>query len=648
MKASYLRAAALCAICCIAGAAQAAETTLLFNRGALAPLGIEVLDECGGCVAQRERADYREQRYAAVDAASLRWSGRPGRFGALLAGAVRHQGGPRLRLSSGERLDLAGFQLRRRGSARMGLELADAAGEVWFQLDHAHAYVAEDGALSLQHMDMRVSEVLAQRLGRPQWTGVLVGGVQTEGLAAASADMASKAAGACPLQWPSVAAQADVEMLRLALNWEERQPDGVNFYRCGRSDGLGGHSRACSADSEDGLVVLAPDASLRNAGSAAVAWYAKFSPPAPPYANDQHPFLVWNLYRLDADGQLVQIAASAAKHAFHTINAVCDCAQGHVLFPGCEDTYGGFSNDYPSGLAPRSEIIPYTAQWGRCGSLYDKDCDGLRDSDEGLLPDDAYNRAKRLAVRESELLPSRHVGARWFLEYWYVVRDDANPWNNIGLMQIEPQKVRGQGLDPNAYVWRFEVNDFRRGSMLDRWLDMAPAGAWQRRSLVSTPQGRALLATRVTRRGDGRYAYAYMVFNLDLTLTRTSGQEPNLRVEQNLGVERFAVFTDPQALIEAQDFAAVADTGTSWSVARDNTRVAWTRGSSTPLGWGLTFRFGFVSDFAPRDSKAHLGAAESIWHAATFAPLRDWEPVSRPRPAANAADLSSTVGARAE
>ena len=41
------------------------------------------------------------------------------------------------------------------------------------------------------------------------------------------------------------------------------------------------------------------------------------------------------------------------KHAFHSINAACECAEDEMLFPGCEDTYGGFSNDYAGGLGPR-------------------------------------------------------------------------------------------------------------------------------------------------------------------------------------------------------------------------------------------------------------------------------------------------------
>lgn len=612
--------------------AQAATTTLWFNRGALAPLGIELLDACGGCERLPETADYRGQRFDVVAGERLRWQAAGRRFGALLDGGVRHRGGPQLRLPGAARADLGGFHLRRRGTARMGLDIADAAGTVWFTLDHAHAYVADDGTLALRHMDLRLADTFARRLGRPEWSGLLVGGAEAVGLHGASEPADAKGVDACPVDWPSATAHADVEMLRLAVNWEERQPDGVNAYRCGRSDGVGGHTRVCSADSEDGLVVLAPDASLRNAGDASVAWYAKFSAPRPPYDNDQHPYLVWNLYRLDADGRLTQLGASGAKHAFHTVNAVCNCPAGNVLYPGCEDTYGGFSNDFPSGLAPRQEIVPFTARWGRCGSLHDKNCDGRRDADDGLLPDDAYHRGKRLAVRERELSPALHAGARWFLEYWYVVRDDVDPWNNLGLMEVVPQKVRGQGADPNAYVWRFDVTDFRRGSVLDSWLATTPAEGWQRRSLVDTPQGRALLATRVRPLADGRYAYDYALFNLDLTLARLSGSEPNLRVEQNLGIERFSVFAERNAQVVQPDFGGVAEVTGSWTAQRSDDRIAWSRGSAPALDWGLTFRFGFISDLPPHDSTAHLGAGDSIWHAATFAPLRGWQPATRARP----------------
>ncbi|MBN8740014.1 MAG: hypothetical protein BGP24_21235 [Lysobacterales bacterium 69-70] len=614
-----------------AAESDAAGTTLWFNQGALAPLGLRLDTDCGGCADAGLRADYRELRFAVAAGAGLRWRRAAGRFEALQPGRQTHRGGPRLRLADGSLLNLDGFALRQRGGARVALDLVDGQGRAWFTLDHAHVYVDEAGALSLRHMDLRVGAALAQRLARPETDGLLVGGAQSDALAAAADVVApTKQSAQCAAVWPGASAQADVQMLRLAQNWELRQPDGVNAYRCGRSDGFGGHSRICTADSDDGLVVLAPDASLRNVGTAAVAWYAKFSPPAPPYGNDQHPFLVWNLYRLDADGRLRQLGASAAKHAFHTINAVCDCGDGNVLYPGCEDTYGGFSNDYPTALAPRSEIVPYGARWGRCGSLYDKDCDGQRDADDGLLPDDAFHPAKRLGVAERELLPARHPGARWFVEYWYLVRDDAEPWNNFGLMQVTPQKRRGQGSDPDAYAWSFEVAGFHNESMVQHWAASPPDGAWQRRAVVQTAQGRALLVTRVTARSDGRYAYVYELFNLDLMLARTRGAEPDLRIEENRGIERFAVFADARAQIDAIEFAGAAADAAAWPAARDALRVNWTRGATQPaLDWGTTFRFAFVSDLAPRDSTALLGSGAESWTAATLAPRRDWEPPPR-------------------
>lgn len=612
------------------------ETTLWFNEGVLAPLGL-VLEPGPGSEQPRDAAGYRTLRFAIAPGQALQWRRAQRRFAELAGGAVAHRGGFRLRLPDGSHLDLRGFRLQPAAAAGGALVLADAQGRAWFALDHAHHQVDAGDVLVLRHMDLRLGAALAQRLGRPEWQGLLLGGAQTRG----STDAAAKAVtdgprggAACTVEWPSSSASADVQMLRLAVNWEERQPDGVNAYRCGRSDGNGGHSLRCTADSDDGLVVLAPDASLRNVGTASVAWYAKFSPPAPPYANDQHPFLVWNIYRLDADGSLHQVGISAAKHAFHTVNAACGCAEGNVLYPGCEDTYGGFSNDYPSALAPRREIVPYPARWGRCGSLYDANCDGRADAGGGTLPDDAYHADKRLRVREHELMAARHPGARWFLEYWYVVRDDADPWNNIGLMEVVPAKVRAQGADPLAYIWRFDVADYRNGSMVQHWLDLAPAGSWQRSGLVQTEHGRALLATRVTPLAGARYRYEYQLFNLDLMRARFSGTEPNLRLEDSLGIERFAVFVAPDAAPEQIAFGAVADSGVVWESRSADGRLTWSRGSAAALDWGRSYRYAFVSALPPRESLAHLGLGEAIWHAATLAPLRDWAPRPRSRPSA--------------
>ncbi len=107
------------------------------------------------------------------------------------------------------------------------------------------------------------------------------------------------------------------------------------------------------------------DASLRNAGQTAVAWHGHFSGDHQAYDNAQHPYLIWSLYRIYAAGRIKQIGAAGAKHVFYSINKYCGFPAGNVFWPGYEDLYSFSSNDNGGGeqnLAPRSEIIAYTAQ----------------------------------------------------------------------------------------------------------------------------------------------------------------------------------------------------------------------------------------------------------------------------------------------
>ncbi|UXI66787.1 hypothetical protein [Tahibacter amnicola] len=605
------------------------QTTLWLNQGALTPLGLRI---AGVEPAQRhspDAGDYITLRFAVDAQTGFAYRQQRGVFSALEESQVHHQGGFVLQWRDGS-LDLRRFQIRRRPGGRAALELADASGQAWFTLDHVHHFLGPGNVLSLRHLDLRIGPALAKRLGNAELTGQLVGGAQVETRKSEPArrDSTGASGGVCQAVWPSSTAFADVQMIRLATNWDESEPDGVNVYRCGRPDGQGGHTLPCTADSTDGTVVLAPDASLRNTGTATVAWHPKFSPPSAPYGNDQHPFLVWNLYRLGPDGRLQQVGASAAKHAFHTINGACGCQEDEALYPGCEDTYGGFSNDYSRGLAPRAEIIPFTARWGRCGSLYDANCDGQRDGgDAEIVPDDAYSPLKHLAVREAEIDPARHPGARWFVEYWYVVRDDIDPWNTMGLMEVRPQKRPGQGADPHAYAWRFDVTDFTNGAMVHRWRNLASPDGWSMTSPILTPLGRAELAVRVVRQ-DGRYRYDYVLFNLDFASATTEGTEPNLRVTAMRGLDRLAVATDPQAFISAMGFLPVAGEPGQWSASREPAAAVW-QTSTADLDWGKSLSFTLVSDRPPTDGTATVGSGAARWAVATLVPVLPVQPPRR-------------------
>ncbi|MDP1270841.1 hypothetical protein, partial [Klebsiella pneumoniae] len=67
-----------------------------------------------------------------------------------------------------------------------------------------------------------------------------------------------------------------------------------------------------------GPIKVAPSATLKSLGFGDAAWIPKFQTLSfydiPGYPRDQHPFLVWNMYRI-ADGRIEQLGASGVKHA---------------------------------------------------------------------------------------------------------------------------------------------------------------------------------------------------------------------------------------------------------------------------------------------------------------------------------------------
>src|SRR5690606_22348495 len=152
-----------------------------------------------------------------------------------------------------------------------------------------------------------------------------------------------------PYPWPGVAVpgvsgetyQADLFMQSFTT-----QPVGC---QTGGSAGCAGPNGALT-----GIAAFAPSSTLKNnvndgtlqptipgdplgtssaKYTADVAWYQKFTGNSAPYGNDQHPYLIWNLYRLYPDGSIEQIGRSGVKHAFLTVNSRCisQCGGGHQL-----------------------------------------------------------------------------------------------------------------------------------------------------------------------------------------------------------------------------------------------------------------------------------------------------------------------------
>jgi hypothetical protein len=567
------------------------ETRFHFNPDALRRLGlrIERAERKSARVTGEPGLRYEVLAFRAreADALEIRHRGRV--VSGLGGGSLRHSGGPVLRFGSTP-IDLRGFVLRASAGVRFGIDVAGADGAVWFTADHAH-YGFEDGAESefaMRHMNLRLSAHFAAALGHPEWSGFPVGGLEFHVHAYATRETAD-VGGVCDAPWPSPGSGADVQAVDGDFSGFR---DDVYVPRCS----------GCTATSTDGMLVVSQDASLRNAGTTSVAWYRKFGGDFPPYGYDQHPFLIWNLYRLDADGRLRQIGASGAKHAFYTVNYNCPCGGGHELYPTCEDVYSSYTNDTSTNLGPRSEIIPHAGRWGRCGSVYDRDCDGVEDTDGGAR--DLYEF--RMTVGERDLLPPLADGARYLQEYWYVVRDDDAIYDAMGWREVF---FRKNGADWSASL--VDPPEFHAGPVVDFWVAPETAAQDSANAELSSALGRARVAVRVTDLGDGHWRYRYAVMNFDYAhaeIDAAHPAEPDLRVVSNHGFERFRVPLGPAATASALLFDdADADPADDWTAAVDAGYVTWTApASGNTLDWGIMYAFELVANAPPASGEVEL------------------------------------------
>lgn len=421
----------------------------------------------------------------------------------------------------------------------LGFDLVDGQGAAWLRIGHAMRSPDLRDGLRLYSADLRVGPALAAWTGTDS-EGLLAGRIELRIPLALPGGSLSAAPKSCPApNWPTAGFTTDVRLVSI---------DRITPLRCrvlGSGNGCGGSAFTCDGPGgEEGEVVFVPDATLRNSDTedtADVPWHRKFSGVFPPYGNDQHPYLVWNMYRLDPDGSLLQIARSGLKHAFATANLGChpeaNCPyNGQILGRACSDLYDAGSNDAPGALAPRREVVPATGQWGRCGSVFDDilndgseapGCDGINDAPPA---DDCYRY--RMVARESDIDPALHPGARWFIDAWYVVRDDVDIFNSMGWREIHPT-WRGDLFPPRWHPGT--PGAFTSGSILDLWHAEAPPGTQSLRSLLATDEGNLLLVTRVQPDGDG-YLYRYALKNLDYSRAVTAGSEPDLVLLQNSGL----------------------------------------------------------------------------------------------------------------
>ena len=466
-------------------------------------------------------------------------------------------------------------------------DLLDAAGASWLVGTHAHPSVdPQAGQLWVRNLDLRVGVELARALGRPSVEGQLIGAMNLS-LNALGQPPAVQSSTSCASpqyqpRWPTLGFRADIALTHIG---------SVQTLRC----------EDCSASSSDARLALAPDARLRNVGDADIPWAPKFVNPAlPPYGGDQHPFLAWNFFKVDAEERLTQIAASGFKHAFVASSLNCGCPSGFILFNTCEDVYGAFTNDIYDILSPRTELIPYRGLWARCGSIFDPDCNGVQNVPAGAPDDYTW----RVTFSEAQL---NIASARFFADAWYVVRDDSNIDNSMGVVEVRPTK--------NGALWTFpRLGAMSSGSMLERFAaQLAPT---TQRLLARHQTGEGRVDTLTTVRAiPGGFRYAFYVANHEWMRTRTQGAFPNLRLLETSGIQRLDISLPSAQAAELSSADADSVIANNWLASQSDQALQF----SAPSGdvgqlWGTVFRFEWTSSSSPLigwiEASAGRGALE--------------------------------------
>ncbi len=492
--------------------------------------------------------------------------------------------------------------LEPRTAPQTTLQLSDAQGMDWFYMDYGH-YELDDQWLYARYMDVRIGRDLAARLGDPMLFGFMVGSALLETrykrpLVPDSGTIMGVTPG-CPVQepnWPTLPGfDADIAMLKL---------DSVN-----------------QVAREGGRVAIAPSAYFENIGTADVPWFAQFADtrnvdaccadqgdgPCAPYGNDQGGLLVYHLYRF-VDGRLEQLAQSQVKHAFNSINVdsvagnvACRAPNrsGRVVPSGCEDLYQVSSNSDQDFLGPREEIIAHSGMWLRDGSIWDLTGPlGVPDGNCDYLPDlqvfggqvpcqapvsDAMDR--RLSVPESELSTP---GARYFIEAWYLVRDDVNIFNSIGRKEITPAFNGG---------WTFvAAAPFRQGPVIYDYVEMQNANAGSLTDIVDSGEGSVQVSSTVSRVAHDRWQYDFTLMNFDF----------------DRAIDGFDIPIAPAVtVIEVAFFDGDTDSENNWVATNEPGIVSFQAAEPDKLKWGSLVSFRFVADTPPNSGVATLHVADA-------------------------------------
>ncbi len=555
--------------------------TIGLDRSTLAGLGFQVTDlspSVSGHALHPLSVVPRNAPSFALDGriglhAIVAWDG----FRGFEGTSMHLQGGFRLVGPAGT-FDLTGMELR--PGAKPGvLELFDAAGMALFTTADAQWELdAPTGKLRYLNADLRILPDLARLLGYESYVGVSIGVLDLD---------ATLSAGTLP---PVPERPAGVDAPPPCGDWSGTVDVSLtNMTSIGQA--------GISTVNGRSVVVVLPSADLKNVGTANVPWYSKFTNLGVPPWNDQHPFLVWQMTRATPSGDFFEpLGKSDLKHAFLTLNNGCDagaCTDSHVLGSGCTDVYGTGTNNSTGSLGPRNEVTASTGIWSHCGGISTHfDTNGDCSQDFSGSGENSFTHGLKAA--ESDL---QVAGAKYYVEAFYIIRNDVNIFNSMGFRQVTPTK-------PGS-TWSFPtVGAYTLGPPINAWVNPTTPGAnADNRTLDTGGEGHVQLAVKVTdvSGSPGRKRFAYALQNHDFDRRIKSFHVP---FDATGAVITNIVYAD------GDGFAT-----NDWTATTDATGITWTAPAATTppaeIDYATLVSFRFDIDRTAVPASSTLGVFEA-------------------------------------
>jgi hypothetical protein len=199
----------------------------------------------------------------------------------------------------------------------------------------------------------------------------------------------------------------------------------------------------------------------------------------------------------------------------------------------------------------------------------------------------------------------------FFVEAWYIVKDDINIFNSMGRRQVTPSFSGSSWSYPT-------VGAYVTGPAIDAWV--APTGhpATDENTLLDTGEGRVQLAVRTFDLGGGVHRYAYALQNHDF--------------DRQLDSFRVPFYTSGATISNITYVDNDGNAANDWTGSADATGVTWTAPAGGELDYGSLLAFRFDVDRAPATTDAFLGVSEAgspeSLQIATLTPLVGEPPAS--------------------